>query len=108
MSIISESKEVVTRKCNIHGDILQDHEKDCPRCDLCEHGVSRCGVCYKCNDFNWMTMPVTEDEFKLVYRHTFKGSPWRNSPYPRQYRVVSLIEMMLAEYAKLKGWEIPQ
>lgn len=96
--------EVTTKTyvCSEHGPI---DAPICPRCDKCPHNKTLNEHCDKCNDFNWQHDPVTDAEFNDLYAqaHNWIMGPYRHSPYPRQYSVVNILLLVLAEYRKLRG-----
>jgi hypothetical protein len=74
MSVKVHESITKTYECSIHGYI--NHEQTCPYCDKCEHGITRYGHCYKCNqDESWQHAPLSEDEVKDEQRPMRVGDP---------------------------------
>lgn len=105
MGLNTVRKEEVYLECSetfkdgrTHGR-LQHGETTCMYCDKCEHGVPRSMTCLKgkCGDLSWENAPLTRDEFDHLIRYMRSHSfgCFRNSPYPRQYRAVSLTELLI-------------
>jgi hypothetical protein len=99
MAVTATEHKSYSYKCDVHGDIRGEN---CPYCDKCEHGVNRCGQCYKCSaDSSWATAPITDAELKLVERHV--NGLHRYPDKPRNFYVQPLLPKILAEYRALRA-----
>lgn len=97
-------EEIKHYECSEHGHLGVSCGGKCPYCDKCSHGKMATQVCNECNDFKWIDGPLTRKEFETILSYQNHNLGWRYSPYPRQYTTVSLLNILLNEYRKHKGW----
>ena len=76
----------MNRHCRDINRHKPSESKDCPYCDICEHGRTAFAHCDECNtNKSWLDKPITKAEVREVLRQFSGLGLWIMRQSPKRY-----------------------